>query len=97
MFFLYLIGLNQQYQCCQIWNLYDLLKSYSAILLKTDKVSQLTITLSELHSVDSAIQRLKSIFGEVKEWTNFLSLIPKMNSNKIFFIVCITSFQMRYR
>ena len=35
-----------------------------------------------MYSVDDAIQRLKNIFGEITEWTNFLTLIPKMNSNK---------------
>jgi segregation and condensation protein A len=41
------------------------------------------IEIFELYSVDNAIQRLKNIFGEVKEWTNFLSLIPILNGNKI--------------
>ena len=47
------------------------------------KLSHLTIAYSELYSVDDAIQRLKNIFGEITEWTNFLNLIPKFNSNKI--------------
>ena len=42
-----------------ISHLYYLLKTYSYILLKNEKVSHLTIAYSELHSVDSAIQRLK--------------------------------------
>ena len=63
--------------------LYDLLKTYSSILIKSENISQLTITLSELYSVDSAIQRLKNIFGNIQEWTNFLKIIPNLGTNLI--------------
>ena len=52
-------------------------------MIKSEKISQLTITLSELYSVDSAIQRLKNIFGNIQEWTNFLKIIPNLGQNLI--------------
>ncbi len=76
-------GLMVKYNITYSSTLFDLLRSYSSIIQKDEKVSHLTIAFSELYSVDNAIQRLKSIFGEVTEWTNFLNLIPKLNSNKI--------------
>ena len=76
-------GLKVKYNIRYSSTLYDLLKAYSTILQKEDRVSHLTIAYSELFSVDDAIQRLKGIFGELKEWTNFLSLIPKFNFNKV--------------
>ena len=63
--------------------MYDLLKTYSSILFKSEKVSHLTITYSELHSVDAAIQRLKNIFGTIFEWTNFNKIIPYFGSKRI--------------
>ena len=63
--------------------LFDLLSSYSHIIQKDEKISHLTIAYSELYSVDNAIQRLKGIFGEITEWTNFLKLIPNLSGNKI--------------
>ena len=62
--------------------LYDLLKSYSLIVSK-NKITSLTIESSDLYSVEEAIKRLKNIFGSVKEWTNFMNLIPKFSSNNI--------------
>ena len=76
-------GLKVKYNIKYSSTLYDLLRTYSSILLKEDRLSHLTIAYSELFSVDDAIQRLKGIFGDVKEWTNFLNLIPKFNHNKI--------------
>ena len=76
-------GLNIKYDITYTANLYDLLKIYSSIILKNEKINQLTITFSELYSVDSAIQRLKKIFGSINEWTNFNNIIPKLNSNYI--------------
>ena len=63
--------------------MYDLLKTYSSILLKSENVNQLTIAFSELYSVDSAIQRLKSIFVTVFEWTNFNKFIPNFGSKRL--------------
>ena len=76
-------GLKVKYNITYSSTLFDLLRSYSIIIQKDEKVSHLTIAFSELYSVDSAIQRLKGIFGEVIEWTNILNLIPKFQSNKI--------------
>jgi len=76
-------GINVKFEVTYTSNLYDLLKTYSSILLKNEKVSHLTITFSELHSVDSAIQRLKYIFGTVLEWTNFNKIIPHFGSKRI--------------
>ena len=76
-------GINVKFQVTYTSNLYDILKTYSSILLKSEKMSHLTITFSELHSVDSAIQRLKNIFGTIFEWTNFNKIIPHFESKRI--------------
>ena len=76
-------GLKVKYNIYYSSTLFDLLSSYSSIIQKEEKASHLTIAYSELYSVDNAIQRLKGIFGELTEWTNFLNLIPKFNNNKI--------------
>ena len=76
-------GVNIKYNISYSSSLFDLLNSYSKILLKSEQVSHLTIAYSELYSVDEAIQRLKNIFGTVVEWTNFYTLIPKFGKNKI--------------
>ena len=76
-------GINVKFQVTYTSDLYDLLKTYSSILLKSEKLSHLTITFSELHSVDSAIQRLKNIFGTIFEWTNFNKIIPHFGSKRI--------------
>ena len=76
-------GVQIKYNITYSSKLFDLLSAYSLIIQKEDRISHLTIAYSELYSVDDAIKRLKSIFGEITEWTNFISIIPKMNSNKI--------------
>ena len=58
-------GINVKFEVTYTSNLYDLLKTYSSILLNNEKMNHLTIAFSELHSVDSAIQRLKNIFGTI--------------------------------
>ena len=63
--------------------LFDLLRAYSTVIQKDDIINHLTIASSDLYSVDKALMRLKSIFGDVTEWTNLFNLIPKLNSNKI--------------
>ena len=55
----------------------------SVILSKKDSIQSLTIASSELYSVDQAIQRLKNIFGSIKEWTNIMTLLPNFGTNKI--------------
>tara|TARA_Y100000766_G_C18727578_1_gene517175 strand:+ start:61 stop:831 length:771 start_codon:yes stop_codon:yes gene_type:complete len=76
-------GVKVRYNINYTSTLFDLLRSYSNIIQKKERVNHLTIAYSELYSVDEAIQRLKSIFGEISEWTNLLKLIPKFNSNKV--------------
>jgi len=76
-------GVNVKYNIIYSSTLFDLLRAYSVIIQKDERVSHLTIEYSELYSVDNAIQRLKNIFGKITEWTNFLNLIPKLNRNKI--------------
>tara|TARA_Y100001970_G_scaffold127091_1_gene157054 strand:- start:6272 stop:7042 length:771 start_codon:yes stop_codon:yes gene_type:complete len=76
-------GLKVKYNISYSSTLFDLLKAYSNIIRKEDKISHLTIAYSELFSVDEAIQRLKSIFGELNEWTNLLKIIPKFNGKKV--------------
>ncbi len=76
-------GLKVKYNINYTSNLYDLLKSYSQILKSNEQVKQLTIEYSELYSVDQAVKRLKGIFGNIIEWTNFLNVIPNLiNANK---------------
>ena len=76
-------GVKVKYDITYSSSLFDLLNAYSSIIKKDEVVNHLTIATSELYSVDSALRRLKSIFGEITEWTNLLNLIPKFNSNKI--------------
>ena len=76
-------GVAVKYDITYSSTLFDLLRSYSSIIQKDDVINHLTIASSELYSVDNALKRLKSIFGEVTEWTNLLNLIPKFNSSKI--------------
>ena len=76
-------GVKVKYNISYSSTLFDLLNTYSNIIQKEDRASKLTITYSELFSVDSAIQRLKSIFGEITEWTNLLNLLPRLNNSKI--------------
>lgn len=76
-------GVKVKYDITYSSSLFDLLNAYSSIIKKDEVVNHLTIATSELYSVDNALRRLKSIFGEVTEWTNLLNLIPKFNSNKI--------------
>ena len=76
-------GVKIKYNITYSSTLFDLLRAYSSILQKEDKVSHLTIAYSELYSVDNAIQRLKGMFGEITEWTNFLKIIPQLNGSKI--------------
>ena len=76
-------GVKVKYDITYSSSLFDLLNAYSSIIKKDEVVNHLTIATSELYSVDNALRRLKSIFGEVTEWTNLFNLIPKFNSNKI--------------
>ena len=77
-------GLRIKYNVNYTSNLFDLLKSYSQILKSKDQIKNLTIEYSELFSVDQALKRMKEMFGNITEWTNFLNIIPSMiDSNNI--------------
>ena len=76
-------GLQVKYNITYTSTLYDVLKSYSNILVKNKQASNLKITSSEIFSVDQALQRLKSMFGSIQEWTNFYNLIPQFGMNKV--------------
>jgi len=76
-------GINVKYNITYKGSLYDLLKSYSIILRKQESISNLTINLSELHTVEQSLERIKNIFGNINEWTNFLNILPKFGLNKI--------------
>ena len=76
-------GIKIKYNISYTSSLFDLLKSYSTIIKKQEIISNLTINLSELQTVENSIQKIKNMFGSLKEWTNFLTLIPKLSSNNI--------------
>ena len=76
-------GVNIKYQINYTASLFDILKSYSILINKNNKPSNLSIYTSDLFTVDDAIKRLKNIFGNLEEWTNFMNIIPKFGSNKI--------------
>ena len=76
-------GINIKYNITYSAKLFDIFKSYSLIIRKNESISNLTINLSELQSVEQSIERIKNIFGELKEWTNILNIIPKLGLNKI--------------
>ena len=76
-------GINIKFKVTYTSSLFDLLKTYSFLLFKNEKITHLTIAFSELHTVDSAIQRLKNIFGTVLDWTNFNKIIPHFGSKRI--------------
>ena len=71
-------GLKVKYKIDYTSNLFDLLKSYSQILKSKDQIKNLKIEYSELYSVDQAIKRMKEIFGNYNEWTNFMKIIPSL-------------------
>ena len=75
-------GLRIKYNINYTSNLFDLLKSYSQILKSKEQIKNLTIEYSELFSVDQALKRMKEMFGNITEWTNFLNIIPNMIESK---------------
>ena len=76
-------GINVKYDITYSSTLFDLLKSYSSIIQKEENKVNLTINVSELQTVQQAINRLTNIFGSINEWTNFINLIPKLGLDKI--------------
>ena len=84
-------GIKVKYSTTYTASLFDVLKNYTNLLKKKENISSLTISSSELYSVDQGIQRIKSMFGLITEWTNFLNLIPKFGNNNIVNKSSITS------
>ena len=72
-----------KYKISYTTSLFDVLKTYASILNKENKISSLTISSSELYSVNDAILRIKGMFISINEWTNIMNLIPKFGLNKI--------------
>ena len=75
-------GLKIKYSISYSSSLYDLLKTYASIISKNE-ISSLTISQSDLYSVEQSIQRLKKIFGFIQEWTNFMNIIPEFKKDII--------------
>ena len=76
-------NLNVKYNITYTASLFDLLKNYTNILKKEDLITPLTITSSDLYSVEQSIQRIKSMLGTITEWTNLINLIPKFSLNNL--------------
>ena len=74
-------GIKIKYDISYKSNLFDILKTYSQIINKKDQISTLTISSSDLYSVDQAISRLKDMFGSMTEWTNIMNFIPQFGLN----------------
>ena len=57
-------------------NLYDLLKSYSSIVMKKD-FQRMNIPKLPVFTTEDGIKRIKEFFGNLIEWKNIEDLIPK--------------------
>ena len=84
-------GVKIRYNISYTSSLFDIFKTYSTFLNKKDKILSLTISSSELYSVDNAIKRITNMFGSINEWTNIMNFIPKFGLNKIVNKSSITS------
>ena len=62
--------------------LYDLLKSYSSIVMKKD-FHRINIPKLPVFTTEDGIKRIKEFFGKLTDWKNIDELIPK-NFKKIF-------------
>ena len=76
-------SLKVKYNTSYTATLFDVLKSYANLLSKKEIISSLTISSSELYSVDQAMIRIKSMFDSITEWTNFMTLIPRFINNNL--------------
>ncbi len=56
--------------------LYDLLKSYSSIVMKKD-FQRINIPKLPVFTTEDGIKRIKEFFGRLKNWKNLDELIPK--------------------
>ena len=57
-------------------SLYELLKAYGDNRRKATG-SQLTIEASQLYSLSDAIERLRGVMGEVRDWTSLSNFLPE--------------------
>ncbi len=57
-------------------SLYDLLKAYGEFKSR-DNISALRIDPSELYSMETALERLRGLVGNVPDWTVLSSFLPK--------------------
>jgi segregation and condensation protein A len=62
-------------------NLYDLLKSYSLILMTKD-FQKINIPKLPVFTVEDGIKRIREFFGKLLEWKNIEELIPKNFKSK---------------
>ena len=84
-------SIKTKYNIIYTSSLFDLLKCYSNMIKKEETFSSLTISSTDLYSVDEAIKRLKNMFNALTEWTNFMSLMPKFGLNTVINKSLITS------
>ena len=57
-------------------SLYELLKSYSSIVMKKD-FQRINIPKLPVLSTEDGIKRIKEFFGKLLEWKNLNDLLPK--------------------
>ena len=62
--------------------LYDLLKSYSSIVMKKD-FHRINIPKLPVFTTEDGIKRIKEFFGKLTDWKNIDELIPKNFKKKI--------------
>ena len=75
-------GAKYKYEIQYTSTLYDLLKAYTSQINRNDP-NYLKITMSELYSVENAIERLKNIFGDFKNWIEITNLLPTLTNNSL--------------
>ena len=75
-------GIKTKYIITYKSNLYDLLKAYGSQVSKS-KSNTLKIAVSDLYSVDEAINRIKNIFNDSSEWIEFSEIIPSLGKNHL--------------
>ena len=73
-------GTKFKYKIIYTSKLFDLLKAYSIHLNKNDS-THLKIEVSQLYTVEAAIERLKNIFGNTNDWMQITDLIPNLSKN----------------
>ena len=73
-------GAKFKYKIKYTSNLYDLLYAYSLQLNKVNN-NNLKIEVSNLYTVESAIERLESIFGKTTDWIEISKLLPSLSKN----------------